>query len=247
MSRFAALQQRFDAMQPRERTLVSVTVGVLVVLLLYVLWIEPASKTAAANAAQIETLAPQVESAKAALARLQEELARDPEAERRIALDRLMLESGELDARLRADEAAVIPPGRMPAVLRDLLGRDARLTVLGVRALPPEVLRWTPAPARAPEPSAAGVPTPSAVPAAPPSADAVAAPSTKGVPALYRHRVVLRFEGNYAAALDYVRSVEALPFRVRLHDLQVDAERWPRLTIALTVETLGLEEGWIGV
>ncbi|MCZ8113883.1 type II secretion system protein GspM [Silanimonas sp.] len=237
MSRFASLQHRFDAMQPRERMLISVTLGVLVVLGLYVLWIEPASKAAASNATQIESLAPQVESARAALALVQEELARDPEAERRLALDRLKQESGELDARLRADEAAVIPPGRMPAVLRDLLGRDARLTVLGVRSLPPEVLRWSPAPAPAPPPG-------SAPPA--PTAEATV-PSTEGIPALYRHRVVLRFEGDYAAALDYVRAVEALPFRVRLHDLNVDAERWPALTITLTVETLGLQEGWIGV
>jgi MSHA biogenesis protein MshJ len=237
MSRFAALHQRFDAMQPRERLLVSLAAGVLLVLGLYVLWIEPASKAAASNATQIESLAPQVESARAALALVQEELARDPEAERRLALDRLKQESGELDARLRADEAAVIPPGRMPAVLRDLLGRDARLTVLGVRALPPEVLRWSPAPAPAPPPGTA-----------PPAPTAEAAvPSTEGIPALYRHRVVLRFEGDYAAALDYVRAVEALPFRVRLHDLNVDAERWPALTITLTVETLGLQEGWIGV
>jgi len=237
MSRFASLQQRFDAMQPRERMLISVTLGVLVVLGLYVLWIEPASKAAASNATQIESLAPQVESARAALSLVQEELARDPEAERRLALDRLKQESSELDARLRADEAAVIPPGRMPEVLRDLLGRDARLTVLGVRALPPEVLRWSPAPAPAPPPGTA---------AAAPTAEA-SVPSTEGIPALYRHRVVLRFEGDYAAALDYVRAVEALPFRVRLHDLNVDAERWPALTITLTVETLGLQEGWIGV
>lgn len=240
MSRFAALQQRFDAMQPRERLLISLAAGVLLVLGLYVLWIEPASKAAASNATQIESLAPQVESARAALAIVQEELARDPEAERRLALDRLKQESGELDARLRADEAAVIPPGRMPAVLRDLLGRDARLRVLGVRALPPEVLRWSPAPAPAP-PSG----TAAAAPVMPTAEASV--PSTEGIPALYRHRVVLRFEADYAAALDYVRAVEALPFRVRLHDLDVDAERWPVLTITLTVETLGLQEGWIGV
>ena len=240
MSRFAALQQRFDTLQPRERMLISVTAGVLLVLGLYVLWIEPASKAAASNAAQIEALAPQVESARVALARVQEELARDPEAERRLALDRLKQEASELDARLRADEAAVIPPGRMPAVLRDLLGRDGRLTVLGVRALPPEVLRWSPAPATSPPANTAGSN------AATPAPD-VAAPSTEGIPALYRHRVVLRFEGDYAAALDYVRAVEALPSRVRLHDLEVDAERWPSLTITLTVETLGLQEGWIGV
>lgn len=236
MSRFAALQTRFDAMQPRERTLISITVGVLLVLGLYVLWIEPASKGATSNRTQIESLAPQVESARVALARVEEELARDPEAERRVILEQLQQESGTLDARLRADEAAVIPPGRMPAVLRELLGRDARLKVLGVRAMPPEVLRWSPAP------------SPAAAPGAPePAASDAPSPSTAGVPALYRHQVVLRFEGDYAAALDYIRAVEALPYRMRLQDLDVEVERWPTMTITLTVETLGLEEGWIGV
>lgn len=220
MSGFDALQRRFDAMQPRERLLISLTFGVLLVVFLYVVWVEPASKTAASNAGQIEVLAPQVESGRAAMARLQDEIARDPEAARRLALDRLEQEAGELDGRLGEDRAAVIPPGRMPGVLRELLGRDARLSVLGVQALPPDVLRWSPA-----EPAA----------------------MVEGVPSLYRHRVVLRFQGDYAAALDYVRAVEALPYRVRLDELEVDAERWPRLEITLTVETLGLGEGWIGV
>lgn len=237
MSRFAAMQTRFDALQPRERTLVSVAAGALLVLGMYVLWIEPAAKTAQANAAQIETLLPQVESGRVALARVQEELARDPEAARRLALDQLRQESSALDGQLRSDANAVIPPSRMPAVLRDLLGRDARLKVLGVRALPPEVLRWSPAPAPV---AAGGAPTP-------PDVDAAPAPAVEALPALYRHRVELRFEGDYAAALDYVRSVESLPLRVRLQDIEVDAERWPALTIRLTVETLGLEEGWIGV
>ena len=161
MSRFAALQQRFDGMQPRERTLISLTVGVVLVLGLYVAWIEPASKAAASNGAQIDSLTPQVESARFALTRVQDELARDPEAERRLALDQLTLEAAALDARLRADEAAVIPPGRMPIVLRELLGRDARLSVSGARALAPEVLRWAPAPGPAPPPSAAGAASPS--------------------------------------------------------------------------------------
>ena len=237
MSAYAFLQQRFDAMQPRERMLVSVTVGVLLVLFIYVLLVEPASKEAASNREQVESLEPQVASGKEALARLQAELARDPDAERRAALERLNQESGELDGRLRGDQAAVIPPGRMPAVLRELLGRDARLTVQGVRSLPPEVLRWSPAPTPAPAP-AAGAPAALAAPEA---------PAADGVPSLFRHRVELRFEGDYAAALDYIRAVEALPLRVRLDNLEVDATRWPRLGITLTVETLGLEEGWIGV
>jgi MSHA biogenesis protein MshJ len=238
MSGMAGLEQRFDALQPRERLLASVAIGVLLALFVYLLWVEPAAKAAAEQQAQIETLAPQVAAEREALARVNEELARDPEAARRLLLEQLRSEAAEIDARVRADQASLILPARMPGVLRDLLGRDARLRVLGVEAQAPEVLRWTPAPVAAENAAAASTPADASAPTPGPGAD---------VPALYRHRVVLRFEADFAATLDYVRAVEALPLRVRLEDLEVDASRWPRLVITLQVETLGLDEGWIGV
>lgn len=230
MSRIVMIEQRFDALQPRERTLLSVVVGVLVVAVVFLLWIEPAQNAANAQRAEIATLAPQVESARVALSRVQEELSRDPEAARRLLLEQLRQEATSLDASLAADEAAVIPPSRMPAVLRDLMGRDARLRVVGVEVMTPEVVRWSPTPVAEPAPEVV-------------VADAAGPP----LPALYRHRVALRFEGDFAGTLDYLRAVEALPMRVRLDDLEVDAAKWPRLVITLEVETLGLGEGWIGV
>ncbi|WP_028770112.1 type II secretion system protein GspM [Silanimonas lenta] len=227
------LHDWFDARQPRERLLASVTVGVLGVAFLFLLLIEPAEKRLKADRNEIESLAPQVEQARASLARLEAELAADPEAARRAQLARLQAEATDLDGRLRADQARVIPPARMPAVLRELLGRDARLRVLGVEVLPPEVLRWTSAPA------AEGMPVA--------GEERAAAPAVAGLPALYRHRVVLRFEGEFDAVLAYLKAVEALPYRLALADLAVEAEAWPRLRIRLEVETLGLEEGWIGV
>lgn len=243
MSGMARLEQRFDDLQPRERVLASLAAGVLLALFTYLLWVEPAAKAAAEQQAQIESLAPQVAAEREALTRVNEELARDPEAARRLLLEQLRSEAAVIDAAVRADQASLIPPARMPGVLRDLLGRDPRLRVLGVEARAPDVLRWTPALAGA-EPVAPAAVAPSATSSATPAA---AAAPVADLPALYRHRVVLRFEADFAATLDYVRAVEDLPLRVRLDDLEVDASRWPRLVITLQVETLGLEEGWIGV
>ena len=255
MSRIAALEARFEALQPRERTLASLAVGVLLVLFLFLLWIEPAQKAADARRTQIETLAPQVDAQRAALERVRAELAVDPEAARRALLDQLRGEAGSLDGELREDQAQVIPPSRMPALLRELMGETAGLRVVGVETLPPEVLRWTPAPSQsdtaaptvepAPTAGVAPAPTESTTAASAPNAPAASLPAD--LPALYRHRVVLRFEGDYAATLAYLRAVEAQPLRVRLDDLEVDATRWPVLSITLQVETLGLGEGWIGV
>jgi MSHA biogenesis protein MshJ len=232
-SAYQRFQERFDALQPRERTLASLAVGVLLVLLVFLFWVEPAEKRAKAHRQQIESLSPQVEKSRALDQRLQAELAEDPEAARRALLDQLRDEAAGLDARLREDQAQVIPPARMPAVLRELLGRDGRLRVLAVESLPPEVLRWSPTPAAE---SSEGAATP-----------AVPSGSRPEVPALYRHRVALRFEGDFASSLAYLKAVEALPYRLRLQSLEVDATRWPTLSLRLEVETLGLEEGWIGV
>jgi MSHA biogenesis protein MshJ len=116
MSQWIELEKRFDALQPRERVLMSVVVGVLLVFFLYLLWIEPAGKAAAASQMQIDSLEPQVDGVRIALERVEQELARDPEAERRVALDSLRAEAASIDDRLRADEARVIAPATMRAM-----------------------------------------------------------------------------------------------------------------------------------
>ena len=240
MSRFGDLERRFDALQPRERLLLSLTTGVLLVVAIFVLWIEPNAKAARSARDEIGMLQPEVESLRVAVARMEGELAKDPEAQRRAALERLRAEALAFDARFRDDATRVIAPDRMPGVLREMLGRDQRLRIVGVRVLTPEALRWRPAPASEAAPDAADPVAATATSTTDTTADAA------GVPLLYRHRVALSFEGDYSAALDYVRALEALPYRLRLQRLDIDATRWPVLSIELEVETLGLGEGWIG-
>lgn len=231
MSRFDALEQRFETLQPRERLLLSGVAGVLLVAAFYVLWIEPQAKAGRAAREELGNLQTQVEGLREAVGRFEAELARDPDHARREALERLRAETAALDAALVADGQRVITPQRMVGLLRDMLGRDQRLRVVAINALPPEILRPTAA-AAPPAASANGPP------------DAAASPA---LPLLHRHRVELRFEGSYAATLDYVRALQALPYRLRLQRLDIDASRWPVLQIEVEVETLSLGEGWIGV
>lgn len=242
MNRFDALEQRYETLQPRERLLLALAAVALLVLGLFVLWIEPRLDAHKAAQAEIASLQPQVEGLRVAVGRLESELARDPELPRREALERLRAEAAALDATFVEDGRQAISPARMPGLLRELLGRDARLRVAAVQVLPPEILRWAAAPVA---PAAAG--STAAAPAAAAASVMLEEPAAPALPILYRHRVELRFEGSYAATLDYVRTLEALPYRLRLHRLDIDATRWPLLKVTVKVETLGLEEGWIGV
>lgn len=232
MNRFDLLEQRFEALRPRERLLLSWVAGVLLVAVLYVFWIEPQANSGRASREEIGPLQVQVEGLREAVGRLEAELARDPEQARREALERLRAEAAALDAVFVADGQRVITPQRMVGLLRDLLGRDQRLRVVAVSALPSDILHWTPH-------AAASGDSPDAPP--------TAAPTPPSLPLLHRHRVELRFESSYAATLDYVRALQGLPYRLRLQRLDIDASRWPVLQIEVEVETLGLGEGWIGV
>jgi len=232
MNRRDALEQRFEALQPRERLLLSGVAGVLLVAAFYVLWIEPQSQIGQASREEVGNLQTQVEGLREAVGRLEAELARDPEQARREALEQLRSEAAALDAVFVADGQRVITPQRMVGLLREMLGRDQRLRVVAVSALPSEILHWTPA---------------AAAPGSSPDATALLAPASVAPPVLHRHRVELRFEGSYAATLDYVRALQGLPYRLRLQRLDIDATRWPVLQIEVEVETLGLGEGWIGV
>jgi MSHA biogenesis protein MshJ len=67
------------------------------------------------------------------------------------------------------------------------------------------------------------------------------------VPLLYRHGLRLVLEGGYLQALEYVRLVERLPWRLLWDRLAIEVKEHPRATIVLQVFTLSLEEALLGV
>lgn len=225
MSRFERIELRYEALLPRERSLLAATLLLFVLLLPYLLWIEPLREQLRNGRESQANLEVQVQAQRDALARMETELARDPEQQRRAALAALSAELANLEQALRADQTRIIPPARVAGLLRELMGRDQRLRIVGINVLPAQ-------PLLAPQQVAAeGLDAAQAEP-----------PATK----LYRHRVLLTFEGDYAAALDYLRAVEALPYHLRMRRFELRVEDWPRLELRLEIESLGLEEGWIG-
>lgn len=64
---------------------------------------------------------------------------------------------------------------------------------------------------------------------------------------LYRHGVVLVLEGSYLDGLRYLEAVERLPWQLYWTRLEVETENYPRSRIVIELNTLSLEEEWIGV
>lgn len=63
---------------------------------------------------------------------------------------------------------------------------------------------------------------------------------------IYRHGVVLEFEGRFAEVVNYLNAVKELPWRFLWQRLEYEVMEYPRARVILELETLSAQEGWIG-
>ena len=62
----------------------------------------------------------------------------------------------------------------------------------------------------------------------------------------YRHGLEIEVEGSYAACIDYLNAIEALPWRLYWQVLELDVIDYPLNRIRIEVGTLSLDQEWIG-
>lgn len=158
------------------------------------------------------------------------------EAERRLRLQELhgelrALDNGTLDKRL-------VPPREMAKLVAQLLQANARLRLLKIESLAPVALQAPTAGAK----DAAGK---NAAAANPVESKGKVAPATSADP-IYRHGMRLQFDGEYRDIVNYLRALEAMPWRLYWGELALDVKQHPRTRVSLVIYTLSLREGWIG-
>jgi MSHA biogenesis protein MshJ len=66
-------------------------------------------------------------------------------------------------------------------------------------------------------------------------------------PEVYKHGMRIVFEGDYFKTLSYLRALEAMPWRLYWDNVEYHVTDYPKARVAITVHTLSLQEGWIGV
>lgn len=64
---------------------------------------------------------------------------------------------------------------------------------------------------------------------------------------IYKHGMRIVFEGDYFKTLKYLQALEAMPWRLYWDNVEYQVTEYPKARIAITVHTLSLYEGWIGV
>lgn len=218
----ALLQQwagRFDALSLRERIILAV--GALLVV--GVIWLEliytPQDQAITRMQNQLQTTATQIAALNQQIATLSGESGQDPRASERRQLEKLREQLARVDAQLQEKTAGLITPQQMAQVLEAVLTRETDLRLIAVRNLPIEPLLDLPADGDGEMPEAG----------------------------VYRHGMQIEFSGSYLGTLEYLKALQALEWDFYWDSLQLEVEQYPVSKMTITVYTLSLKEGWIGV
>ncbi len=215
--RWSQLLERIDALELRERALLFITVLFGFGMLWQQLLLGPMEMEQKQMLARIDKLHQEVDTLDREHQAIIARANLDPDAENRTLLARYQGRDAELEGRILESVAGLIEPRQMARVVEQVLEGRRNLTLVSARSLPATPLLELPE-----EESVEG----------------------EGI---FRHGLRLRLEGDYLAALDYLRALEALPWALKWDAVEVEMQQYPRALITITVYTLSLEEDWLGV
>ena len=219
--RIKKMLKQFMALSLRERALVtaSILVGV------FVGWFQLVSGPMLDKSKQVST---EIRNLQAGMASLKQQHAKliqarndDPNADLKQRIAGFEKQIEKLDESLNSKLHGLITPKQMTKVLESVLQKYKNLKLVRVQSIAAE-------PLIAPATSEEGQDKDKKV-------------------ELYRHGMQIEFEGSYLATLDYLKALETLKWDFYWDEVQLEVKEYPVSRIVITVHTLSLGKGWIGV
>ncbi len=219
------LQQRYIALTRRERILF----GIAGAAVMFILWTQlvygPMQARYMSRHNEAATTSAAMTTMRAQLTLMSAQLNQDPNQEIKQRLARTQQEIARMDLELKEKLRGLIAPQQMPGVLEAMLKQNANLQLTRVQALGAKPLLTKEL------------------------SNAKAESSEKPVPdvEVYEHGVEIEFTGSYLATLDYLNALQSLPWEFYWDAVRLDVEKHPLARVVITVHTLSLKQGWIGV
>lgn len=217
------LRQRYQALKPRERVIVVSGISVVLGVIWFNLLFNSIARKSVADNTEIATLQTTVATLRQQQMTLTQQRNQDPNQAEKQRLQRTQEELAKLDAQLKEKLHTLIAPQQMASVLEAMLQQNAQLQLQRVQSMGVKpLLADNEEDADAEEKPAANV-------------------------EVYRHSLEIEFTGSYLATLAYLKALQALPWDFYWDAVRLEVDKYPNARVVITVHTLSLREGWIGV
>jgi MSHA biogenesis protein MshJ len=232
------LSAKIDALSLRERVIVFAMIAILTIVLFNALLLDPLF-------AKQKLLSQQVRTDQALIEQLQSQIRQtvrdqqDPDAPNRARLKDVQQQLEHMHARLLEMEKGLVSPGRMPALLGDILKRDGRLKLVSLKTLPAASLTETGS-----VESATTVETIALNAGSTANKSGAAASDANPV---FRHGVEIVVQGAYLDMVQYMTALESMPWQLFWSKAGLKVDEYPVSTLTLTLYTLSLDKKWLNL
>ncbi len=217
-SQLKAYTQRFDAMPPRERGLIALTLLVAIGLGWWVYHAEPMMLRIESIQAENKRIATDTAKTRGVINDIRRRIGEGVHREKQAQLEQLDEQLAELEEQLRVKTVELIDPEKMFQLMNQLIYRDSQLKLLSLKR-------------REVRP---------AIPSTDPGQPAEEA-------GIYRHVLEIEFAGKYLDILDYMQSMEALDWKLLWDEIEVSSNEYPKVTVKLVMSTLSTHKQWVGI
>lgn len=212
---------RIDAMSLRERTIVFLAVALLLVMLLQNWLLDPVLSRQKQLSTQIVQQQDQMKLIQIQIQALIQPKKQDQDALNRDKVASLRAQLAQLDRQIEVMQKRFVAPGKVAAMLENMLRNNRQLQLVSLRNLPSSSMTQ---PGAAPAGNAAG-----------------------GRHDIFRHAVELSVRGSYFDLLAYLAALERMQEQVFWGGIELTVAEYPQSVLKLTIYTLSLEKSWLTV
>jgi MSHA biogenesis protein MshJ len=221
LKHWLSICSKFEALNQRERWMVTCALFVVVYAVINMLLLSPVlarqtilNNELAADQAQINIFQQEINT-------LMQSPVIDPDAHNKQRLAELQSRLALLETKLTGLQTSLINPDKMPDLLHNLLKKNGKLKLVQLQTLPVKGLLE--------------------------NASEDKGQTSKLELPVFKHGVEITIEGGYLDLLDYVAELEKMPWHVLWSKAALNAEHYPDSQLKLTVYTLSLDKTWLSI
>jgi MSHA biogenesis protein MshJ len=231
---------KFDALSIRERALVAGAALIAVVMIWTLAAFDPITKKERFLNGEITSIQDAIAAAAQSMTDLE---TTDPTSLALAKEKKLQAQLQEINTQLASRSGGLIEPERMVQVIHDVLAQQPGVTLISLQNKPVTSLIKPVAATDAGAHTATDAGTDA--PVSEDTGDSVAETTVASGP--YVHPVELIIEGQYLDVLQYLRTLEALPWRFNWKVFELNTTTYPLNRVRIEMSTLSMDKDWIGV
>ena len=226
---------KIDGLSLRERALVFLMLAVVLFGILNLFLLDPLMVTQKSLSLQLQQQQDELTNVQSNIQQLVQAYAVDPNAASRARLEKLQQQISETGQSLQSKQNELIVPDKMAQLLEDILIKKGQLQLVGLKTLPVSPL-LEPADKKDKKQG---------------ESEAPAKSENKGedqtASMLYKHGVEVKVSGTYAGLVGYLSDLEKLPWRMYWGKADLAVDKYPQLTLTLTLYTLSMDKTWLTI